>query len=86
MFKCDKCGLCCQHLHGSELYRDLDCGTGVCKFLNLSTNLCTIYDNRPLLCRVDASYEAFFKEKMDRKTYYALNKYACMRLKKNAKQ
>lgn len=58
MFKCDKCGECCRHLDESELYQEIDRGDGVCKFL--TDNLCSIYDKRPLLCRVDESYELFF--------------------------
>lgn len=62
MFVCDKCGECCRHVNLSPIYQYLDHGDGVCKFLN--GNLCSIYEVRPLLCRIDESYEAFFKEKI----------------------
>ena len=71
MFKCDKCGECCRHLDESELYQEIDRGDGVCKFL--TDNLCSIYDKRPLLCRVDESYELFFKSKMTKDEYDRLN-------------
>ncbi len=46
-FNCDKCGLCCRSLKKfGELYADLDDGSGVCKFLDKTSNLCTIYDMR----------------------------------------
>ena len=48
----------------------------------LKENLCTIYDKRPLLCRVDACYELYFKEYMTRDEYYRLNKLGCENLKK----
>mgnify|MGYP002801890523 FL=1 len=80
MFQCDQCGACCRHLDLSALYQELDRGDGVCKYL--SGNLCSIYENRPLLCRVDESYEAFFKGVMRRETYYKLNYDVCERLKK----
>jgi len=33
MFKCDKCGLCCSNIGNSKIYKDLDRGDGVCKYL-----------------------------------------------------
>ena len=54
-------------------------GDGTCKYL--SGNLCSIYEKRPLLCRVDESYQKFFKEVMPIDTYYRLNREACQRLK-----
>ena len=74
MFVCDRCGACCHHLELSPLYKELDRGDGICKYL--SGNLCSIYENRPLLCRVDASYDAFFKDVFTLEIYYNLN-YRC---------
>ena len=78
-FKCSQCGECCRHLDRSELYRDLDRGDGICRYL--TGNLCSIYETRPLLCRVDESYEAFFSEIYTRDKYYRLNEEACRILK-----
>ena len=80
MFKCDKCGACCRHLERSELYRDLDRGDGICKYL--SNNLCSIYEERPLKCRVDDSYHQIFKDKMSLDEFYQINYEACASLKK----
>lgn len=71
MFKCDKCGECCRNLNKSEIYKELDRGDGICKYLK--GNLCSIYELRPLLCRVDESYEKFFKNMMTKEKYYKLN-------------
>lgn len=79
MFKCDMCGKCCRNLRLSPLYSDLDNGKGICKHLN--GNLCSIYESRPLLCRIDESYEAFFKDVISREEYYRLNYEACDKLK-----
>lgn len=79
MFKCDKCGECCRHLDKSDLYRELDRGDGVCKYL--VQNLCSIYDERPLLCRVDVSYDAYFKSAMTKDEYYRLNYEGCKSIK-----
>ncbi len=80
MFKCDMCGECCRNLNRSPLYAELDMGNGVCKYLD--GNKCSIYENRPLLCRVDESYEAFFKDILTIDEYYRLNYEACDILKK----
>lgn len=80
MFKCDCCGCCCRNLSKSELYINLDRGDGVCKYL--SGNLCSIYNDRPLFCRVDECYELFFKDNMPLEEYYRLNQKECEKLKK----
>lgn len=80
MFKCDKCGECCRNLDKSPIYIELDSGNGVCKYL--IGNLCSIYDERPLLCRIDESYDIFFKDIIERDEYYKLNYRACNILKK----
>lgn len=75
MFKCSQCGECCRHLDKSELYKDLDRGDGICRYLNGS--LCSIYESRPLLCRIDESYYAYFSEIYTKDEYYRLNEQAC---------
>ena len=50
---------------------------GVCKYLDESTNLCTIYDERPIFCRVDELYEKNLSEVMSREEFYRLNKEVC---------
>ncbi len=79
MFQCDKCGMCCRNLQLSELYSDLNRGDGICKYLE--GNLCSIYENRPLKCRVDDSYEIYFKSVMTREEYDRMNQEACELLK-----
>ncbi|MGN1249264.1 MAG: YkgJ family cysteine cluster protein [Candidatus Spyradocola sp.] len=80
MFQCDKCGMCCRNLDKNELYKELDRGDGVCRYL--TGNLCSIYEQRPLLCRVDESYEKLFRGRMSLEEYYELNYSACRVLKK----
>ncbi|MFG6369805.1 MAG: YkgJ family cysteine cluster protein [Lachnospiraceae bacterium] len=79
MFMCDCCGCCCRNLSKSELYLDLDRGDGICKYLE--GNLCLIYEERPLLCRVDDCYELFFKDSISVEEYYKLNMDVCKKLK-----
>ena len=75
MFECKQCGSCCRHLDRSELYKDLDRGDGVCIYLR--DNLCSIYEDRPLLCRIEESYNEVFSEVYTREEYYRLNEEAC---------
>ena len=79
MFQCDKCGECCRNLSLSPLYADLDRGDGVCKYLN--GNLCSIYNDRPLKCRIDENYYMFFQQDMSLEEYYQLNYMSCNILK-----
>lgn len=80
MFHCDHCGCCCRHLDRNSAYAQLDRGDGICVHLN--GNDCTIYENRPLLCRIDECYEQFFYQIMTREDYYELNSQACQIIKK----
>lgn len=80
MFTCDKCGACCRNIDVSPIYAGLDSGNGICKYL--VGNLCSIYEKRPLLCRVDESYDIYFKNTMTRIEYERLNYESCIKLKK----
>lgn len=78
MFKCSCCGECCRNLDKSNVYKGLDRGDGTCKYLD--GNKCSIYDKRPLLCRIDESYEVYFKEHYSIEEYYELNYSICKKL------
>ena len=61
MFICSKCGACCQQLElFGPMYDHLDKGNGVCIYFDQSTKLCTIYEHRPLICRVEEGYNVYF--------------------------
>ena len=81
MFGCEKCILVVRAYLVCELYGHLDDGTGVCNF-DRDTSLCTIYHNRPLICRVDDAYEAFFQDEMTTEQYYEMNYAACRKLRR----
>jgi len=85
MFECDKCGECCKNIGNREELKEYDRGDGVCKFLDEKTNLCKIYENRPLICRVDEMYKVYFCKFLTKKEYYELNYRACEILKLNSK-
>ncbi len=85
MFQCDCCGCCCMQLSLSELYSDLDRGDGVCKYFNLDTKLCSIYEKRPIKCNIDQTYHLFFESTMSKEQFYELNYVACAELKRRSK-
>lgn len=78
MFECNNCGECCRNLDKSDIYKALDRGDGVCKYL--MENSCSIYKDRPLLCRVDKCYDIYFKEQYTKAEYYKLNYDVCKKL------
>ena len=80
-FKCDCCGLCCRHVDRNIFDNNLDRGDGVCKFLDTSKNLCTIYENRPDFCNVEKGYKKYFAELYSEEEYLQLNYLACEKLK-----
>lgn len=79
MFDCDKCGECCRNLDKSPIYSELDRGNGTCRYL--IGNLCSVYEERPMLCRIDESYDLLFKDRITRDEFYELNHSFCIKLK-----
>jgi Fe-S-cluster containining protein len=82
-FQCLKCGACCRSLDKSIHFAEYHDGNGVCKYLDDKTNLCTIYDKRPLLCNIDKAYDAYFKAYMTREEYNNQNLNVCKLLLNN---
>ena len=80
-FECDKCGACCRHLSlfGKE-YAWLNDGSGKCKYLDNKTSLCTIYEIRPIICRVDEGYYRHFNH-ISIEEYLKITENACKSLK-----
>lgn len=59
-FPCVQCGKCCQNVNLSEETRYLDRNDGTCKYFEESTKRCSIYHERPDICRVDVQYQQRF--------------------------
>lgn len=78
-FDCTSCGLCCTHIPENE--PDVQAVHGVCTKLDPCTHLCTIYEHRPLKCRVVDGY-SLFKDKMSEEAYLEANYKACADLQK----
>lgn len=75
---CTKCGECCRHIDRIPELANYDRGDGVC--IHLNGNLCSIYDNRPDICRVDAMYEKQYSKLFSKEVFYLLNLKACREL------
>lgn len=79
MFICDKCGLCCKHLPNIDLVHSIRKDDGQCIFLS-EEGLCTIYNQRPVFCRVDEGYN-LLQDRFSLQEYYEINYKICQKLK-----
>mgnify|MGYP003512396328 FL=1 len=82
-FPCTRCGACCKNTHKSPYGTSLDRGDGVCKYLNEHLNLCSIYESRPDICRIDLQYKKNYKQHISWNKFIELNKEACANLQKD---
>ena len=76
-FPCTRCGACCRSVHLSPATEWLDKGNGICRHFDEKTNLCSIYENRPEICRIDLEYEINYQETMSWSEFCALNQACC---------
>lgn len=81
MFQCDKCGKCCRNVYKVQQLKHLALSNGICKYLDQTTNLCKIYEQRPIHCNVDAYYKKYMKGKMSIEEFYVMNMECCKELK-----
>ena len=85
MFPCEKCGCCCRQVGKLFFAKDMALPDNSCKYLDKSTNLCTIYETRPLFCRVDEYYDKAYANKMSKEKFYAINKAICKQFQSEVK-
>ncbi len=62
----------------------LDRGDGTCRHYQQTTRQCSIYDNRPNICRVDVQFQQHYAALMSWKAFVDLNAEACRFLQKQA--
>lgn len=72
---CTQCGQCCKHVGLIKGFPYTN-GVGVCSKLT-KDNKCSIYDNRPLICRVDNMYERFKESNLSKEEFINLNIKTC---------
>lgn len=80
MFPCEKCGCCCRNVGNTPWAKYMALPNGICRYLDQVSNLCTIYDKRPIFCNIDKFYTKFVSDKMSRENFYVLNKRECLKL------
>lgn len=83
IFPCVACGQCCRRVNYSEETIFLDRGDGICRYFNEQTSLCTIYETRPLVCRVEDYYKAYLSQQMSWDKFLILNVEICQKLMAN---
>ena len=79
-FPCTACGKCCQNVDKSEQTKFLDRGDGTCYHFDENTKLCLIYENRPLVCRVEQYYQTYLKEIYEWEEFVKLKLEICQKL------
>ena len=95
VFNCDKCGLCCDNIANALNQKGIHAGldqaikdfpfkleNGKCP--NFKRNRCAVYENRPLLCRIDDLFTAYPDLAVDRDAWHAKQHSACNVLKQRA--
>lgn len=79
-FPCTACGKCCRQVHKSDQTTFLDRGDGICRHFDITTNLCGIYNNRPLVCRVEDYYKVYLSDEYTWEEFVRLNLEWCEKL------
>ncbi len=79
-FPCVKCGLCCQRVNLAEETFFLDRGDGTCQYYNAASKGCSIYDDRPDICRVDLQFQLNYTQLYTWEEFVVLNLTVCQRL------
>ena len=77
MFPCTGCGLCCRHIEDIAELKDYNLGNGVCKYFDITTNSCTIYNHRPDICKVDKMFDIKYHQYFSKEDFYEKNAEVC---------
>lgn len=85
-FPCTQCGLCCQNVNLATETEFLDRGDGTCKHYNTTTKHCSIYAERPDICRVLLQYTIRYEKYYTWDEYVDLNLKICTTLQDQEKQ
>lgn len=79
-FPCNGCGKCCQHVSNNEETAWLDRGDSVCRHFDEEAKRCTIYESRPLVCRVEAYYDKYLSDRFSWVEFIDINLSICRKL------
>ncbi|MCG3746033.1 YkgJ family cysteine cluster protein [Vibrio cincinnatiensis] len=81
-FPCSSCGLCCRRVNQSMETAFLDRSDGVCRYFDEQTHLCTVYEQRPLVCRVEDYYKENLASSITWDAFIDLNVEICNELQR----
>lgn len=84
VFPCTSCGECCKNVHLSEHTAYLDRGDGICHHFDEASKRCSIYEHRPLICRVEDYYHQFLTEAYTWDEFVKINLDICHTLQAEA--
>lgn len=83
MYKCVKCGKCCELMHllpiGDKWRELLDDGNGKCKYLT-QEKLCSIFENRPIVCNHKELYRKYYVATMTYEEFDSIIETQCSRI------
>jgi len=79
-FPCSRCGACCRNVYLADETKMLDRGDGCCIHYDDQTKLCTVYDQRPSVCRVDVQFRENYSHLMSWNEFCKINLDACKKL------
>jgi Fe-S-cluster containining protein len=79
-FPCTACGKCCRKVGFSPQTQFLDRGDSVCRHFNEKTNLCNIYEDRPIVCRIEDYYTTYLSSQIGWIDFIEINQEICKKL------
>lgn len=79
-FPCNGCGKCCRLVDRSTETAWLDRGDGTCRHFDEATLGCTIYETRPLVCRVQDYHAAHLAGRFSWPEFVKINLAICASL------
>jgi Fe-S-cluster containining protein len=77
-FPCSKCGACCRRVGGYNGFPEPVNPDGSCSHLQ-KDNSCGIYETRPMVCRVEESFETL-NLGITKEEYYRKNSIECNKM------
>ena len=79
-FPCTKCGACCRRVGLAHETKFLDRGDGVCMHYDAGSKGCSIYDERPEICRIEGYFRRHYQQVMTWDLFVEANLSVCRQL------
>ena len=79
-FPCTKCGLCCMRAGALEDFPHEVDYNGVCSKYDRENKECTIYEDRPMICRIDDYHTKYLSANIDINIWHYHNAQMCNKM------